>query len=47
MSKYGHVANASKELLNVDVEFCKLIKILHEDGYHVLAYDFRGHGRSK
>ena len=47
MSKYGYVSSYEAIHLNIDVELIKLMKVLTEDGYSVLSYDFREHGRTK
>ena len=47
MSKYGYVSSYEATHLNIDVELIKLMKVLTEDGYSVLSYDFREHGRTK
>lgn len=44
--KAGYSANPNHPVMNISVDYCRLYKILVSEGYHVLAYDFRGHGQS-
>lgn len=48
LNRYGFPGHQQpwSQFQNVEVNFGKVYKALHEAGYNVLAYDMRGHGES-
>ena len=45
-SKSGYIPNEMKEIAPQELDFIKLHKALVDGGYHVIAFDFRNHGKS-
>lgn len=47
-TRYGYSIDHQKpfKITKLEVEFIKVVRQLHDEGYHVLMFDFRNHGES-